>query len=264
MSLGVASSLFVALLATPTGPLLGQHRRCNPGSPPDRRKFEAGDFLWPKLPGTYVPFSAGSSVDAAEEKSEWMRKRSELMARLTTDGSPQAQALATELRRMTFEQFHARYINGATPGTNVPFGAGQLGTGHIAVVDVDDSQRAHVIEAMPAFGVRRVAYDDWLKARACEMVWHGRLRELPPEKRVQIAREASRHIGRPYDFWNLKLDDASSFYCSKLVWLSVLKATGAAIDGDSSPGPRFWVSPKRLLSARAIVKLHSPQDYDRS
>ena len=262
-NLGLACSLSsTALFAiAPSAIAQQQPRRCNPGDPPDWRKFEAGDFLWPKLPGTYVPFRSGSSAGAAEEKAEWMRRRADLVGRLAAEGSSSATALAAELRNMTFEQFHARYVNGARPGENVPFKGGQVGTGHIAILEIDGSHRPYVIEAMPAVGVQRVAYDDWLKARICEMVWHGRMGGLAPDKRASVATEAARHLGRPYDFWNLRLDDTSSFYCSKLVWLAVREATGLAIDGDSSPGPRFWVSPKRLLSARGIVKLYNPQDY---
>src|SRR5262249_15456363 len=154
-------------------------------------------------------------------KAEWMHGRDELVSKLEAEGSPPSRALAAELKGMTFEQFHVRYINGARPGDNVPFSSGRLGTGHIGILDIDPAGRPNVIEAMPHAGVQRISYDDWLRDRTCEMIWHGRIEGLSREKRAIIAAEAARHIGRPYDFWNLKLDDTSGFYCSKLVWLSV-------------------------------------------
>jgi uncharacterized protein YycO len=176
------------------------------------------------------------------------------------DGTPSAQALAIELRNMSFEQFHTRYVNGARPGENLPFGSGQLGTGHVALLEIDDAGHQYVIEAMPARGVQRITYADWHLGRTCETIWHGRLDRLPANECSRIVSEAVQHVGRPYDFWNLKLDDASAFYCSKLVWLAVRNATGVALDGDPDTGPRFWVSPKRLLLASSVVKLHNPDD----
>src|SRR5262245_43036940 len=137
-------------------------KRCNPGEPPDQSRFQSGDFLWPKLPGTYQPFASGSAATAAIERAEWMHGRDALVDKLEAEGSPPVRALAAELKDMTFEQFHVRYINGARPGENMPFSSGRLGTGHIGILDIDRTGPPYVIEAMPQLGVQRISYDDWL------------------------------------------------------------------------------------------------------
>ena len=66
--------------------------------------------------------------------------------------------------------------------------------------------------------------------------------------------------GKPYDFWNFDLTDSSGFYCSKLVWYAVQKATGTRLDeGLTRPLP--WYSPKQMHSSRYIELVVGPEDY---
>jgi uncharacterized protein YycO len=118
-----------------------------------------------------------------------------------------------------------------------------------------------VIEALAESGVVRHKYDDWLRKRPGEIVWHGRVRELSKTARGQIPIESAKYLGRPYDFWNFDLNDDAGFYCSKLVWMSIWRALGFAIDGNSNSRRTFWLSPKQLLYLKTISRLHDPGPY---
>jgi len=133
--------------------------------------------------------------------------------------------------------------------------------GHVGVIEVDDSNVPWVIEALLATGVVRSRYDQWIAGRPGEIVWHGRIRELPLGDRARIAFEAKRYLSRPYDFWNFDLNDDAGFYCSKLVWLSAWRSLRFPVDGNSEPRRKFWFSPKQLLYARLIIRLHDPGSY---
>jgi hypothetical protein len=65
----------------------------------------------------------------------------------------------------------------------------------------------------------RSRYDNWVANRPGEIVWHGRIRDLPTGDRANIASESKKYLGRSYDFWNFNLNDDSGFYCPKLALL---------------------------------------------
>ena len=79
-----------------------------------------------------------------------------------------------------------------------------------------------------------------------------------------------KQLGKPYEFFNFDLNDDSGFYCSKLAWMSVWRATSRAaqrapVAVDDNPNPRRsffdWFSPKQLVNARRVTLLHKPGDY---
>ena len=129
---------------------------------------------------------------------------------------------------------------------------GGIYVGHVAIVEIDQAGNPWVIEALLDHGVVRTPYAQWLTSRPGEIVWHGRVRDIPADQLAQIAIESKKYIGRPYDFWNFDLDDDKAFYCSKLVWLSISRSLHFPIDGDPNPKRVFWFSPKQLLYAKTI------------
>jgi uncharacterized protein YycO len=80
-------------------------------------------------------------------------------------------------------------------------------------------------------------------------------------KRAEIAIEARRYVGRPYNFWNFDLADDTAFYCSKLAWLAIYRALGFPIDGVAEPKRSFWFSPKQFLYLKTIARMHDPGIY---
>ena len=129
--------------------------------------------------------------------------------------------------------------------------------GHVGLIEVDARGIPHIIEATPERpdgtdgGVIRLRYTDWLKSYTNIQVWHGRFRDLDTAVCQRVLDVARSQPGKPYDFFNFDLNDDRSFYCSKLVWMSVWRA--AQIAADDNPD----------LSAARLPALVLAQGADR-
>jgi hypothetical protein len=230
---------------------------------PDPKTFQSGDLVWPKKPGVYVPYDAKvGGADPHEEERRWTAERDQFLANVTTRAPHFTPADIESFRTMSFREFYSRYAGDQLPDTPGVYSSGSgLYVGHVGIIDIDTSGEPRVIEALLQPGVVEHSYSDWLKGRPGEVVWHGRVRELPAESRAKISVEARRYLGRPYDFWNFDLADDKGFYCSKLVWLAIFRSQGFAIDGNADPKRHFWFSPKQLLYLKTIARLHDPGPY---
>lgn len=229
---------------------------------PKRENFETGDFVWPKKPGAYVPYNAGMITSVNGDEEIWKAEREAFLNRLAKEPGYFSLSDIEQIKRLTFREFYARYAGDQEPGVPGLYGmdAG-IYVGHVGIVEVEAGGEIWVIEALWGKGVVRWLYRDWLAARVGEIVWHGRVRQIGKEDRAKIVIECRKQVGKPYDFWNFALDDDSAFYCSKLVWLAVSRALGFPIDGNSNGKRVFWFSPKQLLYAKTITRLHDPGPY---
>ncbi|MBC5782619.1 hypothetical protein H8N03_06655 [Ramlibacter sp. USB13] len=249
---------------------------------PDPNQFETGDLVWPKPAGAFIPYAgvdpnkaAVSNGELAEE--EWQKLRVDFI-RSTRASAAQATAedrtyqlqLAQVVEDMTYTSFINKYAADSSPEDFQTYGIGQLAyVGHVAFVEVDAATKTpYVVEAVYGKNlacescVQRVRYADWLKARGDILVWHGRLKNLDAAQRGAVLAYAKSQQNKPYRFFNFDLADDSGFYCSKLVWQSVKKATGVAIDGNDNPKRAIWFSPLQLMKSRAhIGLLSSPGNY---
>ena len=230
---------------------------------PRPNTFQAGDFLWPKKPGTYVPYDARSGDDPRAEEQRWFAERDRFVANAATLAPYLTADEIERLRRLSFREFYARYAGDQTPDTPGVYGSGGgIYVGHVGIIEIDDQTgEPWVIEALLKRGVVRHSYREWLEERPEEVVWHGRVREQSALQRAKIAAEARTFVKRPYDFWNFDLADDHAFYCSKLAWLAIYRALGFAIDGNPQPKRSFWFSPKQLLYLKTIARLHDPGPY---
>ncbi len=230
---------------------------------PDPKTFESGDLLWPKKPGVYVPYISDSRNDPNEDERQWLAERDKFVSQAPKIAPDLSAADIDYLRSLSFLEFYNRYVGDQVPGTpGVYRSKGGIYVGHVAILDKEPSGQAWVIEAIGGPGVIRQTYADWLKGRPREIVWHGRVGDRTAADRAKIAAAAKKYLGVKYDFWNFDLADASGFYCSKLVWLSIWDAWHFAIDGDENPKRRFWFSPKQLLYLKTINRLNEPEpDY---
>ena len=247
---------------------------------PDWTTFQSGDLLWPAKPDEVIVRSlAGATPRAlpAEAESEWRKERDAAIADMRATGDPSMRARADALAALSFRQFQAQYFEGVQPGDqtrSLGTSIGRLSVGHVAILDIDADGAPWVLEATPSTsrryevaytrfprGVIRTAYDDWIEAHSEYMVWHGRLRDKPELDRAKIAETARQFVGRDYWFWSLNLADEASFYCSKLVWLSVTRALGTPLDGDAQTDRSFWFSPKSIMSLSTVQMLHVPGPY---
>jgi len=185
--------------------------------------FEAGDLLWPKKPGVFVPYSQQIGTGPARDRQIWEQEKQEFLDRAVRGHTSMTSEQIADLRRLDYREFVARYHGDQKPGEpGVYSSGGGLYVGHVAL------GQPVVIEALWDKGVRS-SYKDWISGRPDEIVWLGRLRNDSKSERAGICSEAVKFLGRPYDFWNFDLNDDSGFYCSKLVWLSIYRRLGSAV-----------------------------------
>jgi hypothetical protein len=230
---------------------------------PRTEVFEAGDLVWPKKPGKFVPYSQSTNATPEIDRRIWEHEKAEFLAKAERGESRLTSEDMRELRSLDYREFVARYHGNQRPGEpGVYSGGSGVYVGHVGIIEMAGSGEPFVIEALWGRGVERQSYRNWIAGRPGEAVWLGRLRDRPAADRASVAREALKYVGRPYDFWNFDLNDDSSFYCSKLVWLAIYRSLGVPVDGDANPRRPFWFSPKQLLYSPVIVRLHDPGPYD--
>ena len=226
---------------------------------PDPSTFRAGDLLWPRKPQYYIPYGTQPMGSLKKDKAKWEREKQVFVEQVKKDprSTEYDRALASRLKELSFEQFHARYIGD---------GEGELSAqgwipyvGHVAMLFFKNDT-PWVVEAIPG-QVRTIAYTDWLSERGHEYIWHGRVGNLTDEQRLSVVAEALQQDQKPYEFWNFNLADGIGFYCSKLVWHAMFRAVGLALDDDPEPRRFFWYSPKQMIKSRHIQILYSPGDY---
>jgi permuted papain-like amidase YaeF/Yiix C92 family enzyme len=229
--------------------------------PPAAEDLQAGDLIWPKEPGAIVPYAApGQSVKTDREL--WERDRDEYLTKLksrptlTEDEKRRIEIL----QRMSYDDFLKVYTEDVSPEGVTPYG-GVLGIGHVAIVRKIAGKPLTIVEAMWGIGVREISYDAWKAERKGQMFWYGRLKDADPKLRADIAEQAIREVGKPYSFWNFDLADEAGFYCSKLAWLMIRKATGIVVDDKPNPVRGLWFSPKQLLKSPHLEILQNPGNY---
>ena len=241
---------------------------------PNAATFRSGDLVWPKKKGSLVPRTRSVQAAPAQERREWEAARQQMLADPAAAGlSPD---VAERLKTMSYEEFERVYFSAQSPppqGASRSAGAvgRTISVGHVGLIEVAAQGIPYVVEATPkrldgtAGGVIRVRYADWLKSYTNIQVWHGRFSDLDAAACRRVLNVARSQLGKPYDFFNFDLNDDRSFYCSKLVWMSVWRAAKIAADDNPDPqrGKGFppWFSPKALLSAKRMTMLHSPGEY---
>jgi hypothetical protein len=230
---------------------------------PDPATFQEGDFIWPKTPGKFVPYDSSPEQQYLDAKHDWEAGRDAFVRRAKTAGDSADKKAAESLEHMEFREFLALYEADEKPGVPGTYSSGSpLYVGHVGILSFD-SNKPVVIEAVwgKVKQVRVIPYEDWLKERPDDHVWHGRLKQVARSDRAKIAKEALTHKGTKYDFWNFNLNDDRGFYCSKLVWLSVFRQLQLPVDNNKDPHRLFWFSPKQLLHSNNTEILFSPGNY---
>jgi hypothetical protein len=230
-------------------------------APPDPKLLQSGDFLWPKLPGVFVPYDAGPPRAPDADEMKWNQERDRFLAEAPTKASYFTAAQLEKMRKLTYAEFYSRYAAAGKAKSATYSSGGPIYVGHVGIVEVDEAGIPWVIEAIWGRGVIRHTYADWLSERPGEIVWQGRLTKLSAAQRAGIPIEARKQIGKPYDFWNFDLNDEAGFYCSKLAWMAVFRSLNFAVDGNPNPRRFFWFSPKQFLYVPRMARLVDPGPY---
>jgi cell wall-associated NlpC family hydrolase len=234
---------------------------------PDASALQNGDLIWPKNPKAIVPYDSGLETRREAVQKQWESERDTFVAQVRRDpaSTSQARQLATDLEALSYADFTLRYLADAQKSDIEKYGGIDdiLSVGHVGIVEVTADGQRFVIEAVwgAIKKVQRVPYADWLKGRADSWFWVGRLRDVSDATKQKFVEQSKLYLERPYNFWNFNLSDDSSFYCSKLVWLSYARSVGTSIDGRP-PDRNFWFSPKQLWNlTNRIVRVNVPRDY---
>jgi hypothetical protein len=227
---------------------------------PRRTLFEDGDFLWPKPEGAFIPY-AGTSNNRFADAQAWTDAKNEYVRVLEASSNLSGvdRERLSDLKKMNYEQFRAVYADGKEPNSISPRGGGFY-VGHVAILEKEGND-FYVIEALMGRGVIRHSYDEWINDRKDQLVWLGRLDKFSAADRAKVPKVARQFVGAPYKFWNFDLNDTSGFYCSKLVWHAVVSALNTAPDGNDDAKRKLWLSPKKLLKQKSILKISSPGRY---
>jgi len=235
----------------------------NSPTAPDETLLQSGDLVWPKKPNAYVPYIARAEKQSApEDEAEWNAAKQKFLATVKEKYAYFSDQDIEAIRRLSFADFYAAYAGTAVPNEPQVLQSGvSLYVGHVGIIQVDPDGGKWVIEALADKGVIKRRYGDWLSARPGEWVWLGRLKDQPLAARRSISEEAAKYIGRPYDFWNLDLNDHTAFYCSKLAWMAIFRSLKFAVDGNENPKRIFWFSPKQLLYASPIDRVLDHEQY---
>jgi hypothetical protein len=224
--------------------------------------LQAGDLIWPKKPGTIVPYDSRPGQAENSDAARWQKEKEAYLDQLRKkpEPSPEEKERYAALQKMTYEEFTGYYLSDRISGQPATYGLGNLDVGHVGIIEITNGT-PFVVEAMIGYGVRRLSYADWLRGRPGELFWVGRLKGVPSEKRAAVSAKAAEQLGKPYDFWDFNLEDASGFYCSKLAWLSILQGAGFAPDDDPNPHRVLWYSPKQLTKSQHIEWIVNPGNY---
>ena len=230
---------------------------------PDPALFQAGDFVWPKKPGSFVPYNAGSKNSPERDRDNWRQERDTYLGTVGATLTPDAELRQRIqiFRDMDYREFLAVYEGNQEIGVPGAYSGGSVYVGHVGIVDIDGDGIPWVIEALIGKGVVKTRYVDWLTSRSDEVVWLGRVAQLDGSQRKKIADAASKEIDKPYRFWNFDLLDSSGFYCSKLAWYSAFSSLGLALDANPKSNRVLWYSPKQMLYSATIIRLFDPGPY---
>ena len=231
-------------------------------SPPANELLQAGDLIWPKPPNAFVPYRAALNEGSTGDPTQWKKEKDQYLATLRAKPnlSPIERKRYNALERMTYLDFAKQYFAPLPRATIEAHRFATISVGHVGIIQIENGQPV-VIEAMMGRGVQKVPYEKWIGDRPRQLFWLSRLKDTPAETRAAVADTAEKYLGRPYDFWNFNLNDDSCFYCSKLAWFAITKATKAAPDGNPNGNRIFWYSPKQLLCSRRLGSIVSSGNY---
>lgn len=234
---------------------------------PDAALLQQGDLVWPRNQKSIVPYDASLEGNREALKKQWESERDAFVKQVRADpkATQRMRQIATEMEALSYEAFSLRYLADKQKSDIEAMGAldDLFSVGHVGIIEVAPDGRRFVIEAVwgTVKKVQRIAYTDWLKSRADAWIWVGRMRGVTDTDKSKFVEQAKTYLDRPYNFWNFDLGDDSSFYCSKLVWLSLVKSLNIFLDDNHSYERPFWYSPKQAWNSPLIVHVNSPRDY---
>jgi hypothetical protein len=236
-------------------------------SPPAPELLQPGDLIWPRPANAVVPVRAALHEGSTGDRKLWEQGKRDYLAALEKKSglSSIERDRYNKLRRTSYEDFVKQYAGRMPDATSQTRDFPQISVGHVGIIQFENGQPV-VIEAMSGSNVnkvQKVSYTEWIKHRLAsgELFWLSRLKDTPPEVRAQVGAIAESYLDKPYNFWNFNLYDDSCFYCSKLAWLAITKATKSPPDGNPEGDRTFWYSPKMLLCSGRLESIVSSGNY---
>ncbi len=227
---------------------------------PNPNTFQAGDLIWPKKPGAYVPYNSQPKGTYEDDSQQWEKEKNHFVnqVRSNSNASESERNFAAKFEKMTFEEFRQEALGEEERSDFVPFGTDFIYSGHVGMVFFENGE-PWVVEAVPG-GVQSISYKQWLQERIGFNVWHGRFTKPNSEELTKMVDTARQVIGKPYSLWNLNLNDKSSFYCSKLIWFAAFRGINWNID-EGKPDRETWYTPKMLINSHYVKLINNFEPY---
>lgn len=250
----LAKIVWIALVLFPNIALAEQ-------SLPDINSLEHGDLIWPKTPGQFIPYSSEPLGDYSSDAENWNRQKANYISAVGDSKSSSYEKLAAEwLEELSYEEFRDSYIGQAQDEILGTLGLPAPYVGHVGIISIENGV-PWVVEAVLGKGVQKIRYQDWLEERSNADVWLGRFKKISLANKRKIVDLAKSQLEKPYSLFNRNLINDKSFYCSKLVWYSVFKSLGFALDNNTDPKRIGWLSPKQLMWLPYIKLIFEPSAY---
>ena len=222
-------------------------------TPPAATLLEAGDLIWPKKPGVIVPYVSTPGEAGKSDAMRWAEEKEDYLnqIRRNPNPSPQEKERYAALQHMTYEEFVDYYLVTAFQGRLLTSAWGSSTSATLVLLRLSTGNRS----LWRRCGV--LVFSAYLMQIGCRSAlvnsfgWDAS-KTFHLKSELRWRRWAAEQIGKPYNFWDFDLEDASGFYCSKLAWLSILQGAGFPPDDNPNPHRALWYSPKQLIKSKHV------------
>src|SRR5258708_28460590 len=107
--------------------------------------FEAGDLLWTKKPGVFVPYSQDLTVDLRRDQQIWETEKENFLDRARAGNTELSPQQIAEIQALTYREFLARYEGDQKPDQPGVYSSGAgIYVGHVGIINFSTSGQPEV------------------------------------------------------------------------------------------------------------------------
>jgi hypothetical protein len=104
-------------------------------APPAAALLQSGDLIWPKKPGSIVPYNSRPGRTDKSDAARWRQEKEDYLNQLrrNPDHSAEEKERYAALQKMTYEEFVDYYLGDRISGQPAKFGLGFPEVGHVGI-----------------------------------------------------------------------------------------------------------------------------------